>query len=462
MSMLLRAFALLLGAGLPAQFQPGDLYSFAPSNVTNGYMVQRFDPAAASPTTLVHLHTTWSAQAIDAACYDPLRDRILVCAGHINATPELWAFDAAGAATSLGHSGTWLHHLTPRGDGIVYCMQTPGSLQTIRYLDATNALHVLMDSTGATPFAGPTPARMIYHPAHNALFVAENAWYPSACGVGTFTGDIVNVHRLPLSANGTRVVGPVACTTIDISTSSQAATGWSLLPDGDLLLTIDTNSNGGEPRLQRIDPSTLVATTFATTGPYAGAATVPAGVWSNRLGTAVVVDGSNQVLRSYAEGSNGPGVVLQPALAPGNSVQRLFEIGPIGAAARLSASPAAISLASGGVHTLTFDNHDASAASYWILGSLSGWNPGFDLSGVHVSANLDSYTFVTTGSPNAGILSGMAGPLPAATPVQATVTLPPGLPAFLTGFRLTHCAVAFDGAFQPLFASNPTSLLLLP
>ena len=39
--------------------------------------------------------------------------------------------------------------------------------------------------------------------AHNALFVAENAWYPSACGVGTFTGDIVNVHRLPLSANGT-------------------------------------------------------------------------------------------------------------------------------------------------------------------------------------------------------------------------------------------------------------------
>ena len=35
-----------------------------------------------------------------------------------------------------------------------------------------------------------------------------------------------------------------------------------------LLLVVDTNSNNLEPRMQRIDPVTLVATTFASNGPY--------------------------------------------------------------------------------------------------------------------------------------------------------------------------------------------------
>ncbi|MCR9245084.1 MAG: hypothetical protein NXI31_08625 [bacterium] len=459
---------LALAVGLVAQpgFRPGELFLYTPSTATNGYMLLRIDPRAATAVPLVHFDYASIAQALDGACYDPFRDRILVSAGLTGAPPELWAVDSAGRTQSRGHSGYWINKMTSRGDGIVYCVTVPGSLTEIRYLDASDNLQPLMDASGVAPFVSPRFTRMIYHPGQNALFLAENAWYPSACAAGTWTGDIINVHRVPLAPNGTQVAGPVTCTTIDISNSAQAATGWSLLPGGDLLLVIDTNSNSTEPRMQRIDPVTLAASTFASSGSYIGTAAVPAGVWSNTVGAAVVVDSSNHVLRAYGAGAIGPGVVLPPAGITfsnyNHGVLRLFEIGPVAASARLAGSPGEVSLAAGGVHSLTFDAGAAGGSMYWILGSFSGWNPGFDIAGVRTWLLPDFYTNYTISSPNAGILGATLGGIMPGVTANATVTVPAGSPAALAGIRVHHCAVVFDAALSPLYASNPVSFRLVP
>ncbi len=462
------AAALSIRSELPAQFgfRAGDLFLYTPSTVTNGYMLLRIDPLSPTPTPLIHFDTTWIAQARDGACYDPARDRILVSAGLTSSTPELWAVDFLGNATSLGHSGYWLNQMTARGDGIVYCTQVPGTLTEILVLDSIGGLQPLMDSAGAAPFVAPIFDRMIYHPGENALYLAENAWFTGACSPGTWTGDMINLHRVPLTANGMRVAGPVTCASLDISTSAQAATGWSLLPGGDLLLVVDTNSNSLEPRMQRIDPTTLAASTFASNGPYIGAASKPAGIWSNTLGRAVLVDTYSHVLRAFGPGEAGAGTVLPPVgvtfPAFNHSVLRLFEIGPVATTASLTGSPRDVSLATGGLHTLEFDSGTQGGAMYWILGSISGWNPGLDVLGTTVWVRPDFYTNYTISSPNAGILSGTLGGVTAGVPSIATVSVPPALPPALAGIVVHHCAAVFDTGLNPLYATNPVSLRLVP
>ena len=140
----------------------------------------------------------------------------------------------------------------------------------------------------------------------------------------------------------------------------------------------------------------------------------------------------------------------------------LSEIGPVAVSASLTGAPRDISLTTGGSHMLEFDSGAAGGAMYWILGSISGWNPGLDVLGTKVWVRPDFYTNYTISSPNAGILAGSLGGVTAGVPSIATISVPPALPPSLAGIVVHHCAAVFDASLNPLYATNPVSLRLVP
>ena len=135
-----------------------------------------------------------------------------------------------------------------------------------------------------------------------------------------------------MSTDGTRVSGSITCTDFDVSSTSETPVGLSDLPGGDLLLTVDTNSNAAENRLLRVNPNTVTIQTFATNGPYTGAAATNAGVFSSVLGQAVILDTLQNVLRSFPVGGSGDGTVITPAGEPlsgvgSGEITTLVEVG---------------------------------------------------------------------------------------------------------------------------------------
>ncbi|MCA8966115.1 MAG: hypothetical protein KDC48_14610 [Planctomycetes bacterium] len=457
---------LLAAAGLPAQFgfRAGDLFLFRPTTGAPGNMLVRIDPLAPTTTTLLHLQ--YSTGPIDTVCYDPARDRLLVSNGIGGPTVQLWAVDSFGNAQSLGHANTWIGNLAPRGDGIVYCRAQTAPAGEIQYLDATANLHTLLDATGSAPFAAPPFGVMAYHPGENALFLAEAAAFPTGACTGSYTTGVVNVRKVPLSASGTQVAGPVTCATIDVSTSTETVVSLSLMADGDLLLVVDTNSNMSEPRMLRVTAGALALTPFAHNGPYVGAAATNAGCWSHAIDAAVIVDTGNDVLRAFSAGQLGGGATLPPlgVSPPGSSgeVLKLFEIGPAFTLGTMTGSPRQLSLSAGGSQTLSLENGGAGGASYWILGSISGWNPGLTVGPTQVWVVFDFYTSNTITFPNSGYFTNTLGSFDANGEATASVNLPPGLPAILAGITVHHSALVLGAAFQPIYATNPVSLLLVP
>jgi len=207
----------------------------------------------------------------------------------------------------------------PTGDGRIYMhdMTPQGTLHPFVYLDATGALNTLLDSTGTVPFLidgqGNFDVReILWDAGTNALFVASNTG--GACQGGA--SDKVNVHKLPLSADGTRVAGPVSCAQFEVSTSGETPTGLSRGPAGSLLLVVDTNSNNQEPRMVLVDPATVAMSAFASNGSYTGAAATNAGTWSSTLSKAVILDTLTDELREYGAGETGNGTVLVPTGVP--------------------------------------------------------------------------------------------------------------------------------------------------
>lgn len=292
-------------------FTAGDMYLFsasldAPSGPSIAGLVH-VDLSAGTAHVLIPV--TGQTQGAGSVVFDPYRQRILFD-GTVPPEPtRLWAVDAAGNLEALSTNNASLSAFAPTGDGRVYFHAT-GSTTPFRYLDANNDVQVLLDETGTVPFAvdGNTNfdfRGMIYDAGTNALIIAPISTNFCAGGVG----NRVNIRKLPLSVDGTRVVGPVTCAQFEVSTSGESAAGLSHGPGGQIVLVVDTNSNSLEPRMLLVDPVTLDIVPFAS-NEHSGAAATNAGTWCSALGQVVILNTLNDHLRAFSAGESGAGTIL--------------------------------------------------------------------------------------------------------------------------------------------------------
>jgi hypothetical protein len=462
-----------------AQFEPGAMYLMSPYHVPASGIpypgIARIDPFTGADTPLVQFTSNGVYQA--SAAYDPFRDRIVAfCTLGPTANPGLHAIDATGAWTTI--SPQYLVRLAPRGDGKIYGYTAGAAhpeVQKIFYVDAGGQQHELLDVGGAQPwllhggvvFNSGDPIRaMIYEPQTNALFLAlagDNV-VPD-CGAPSFD---VSIRKLPLTADGTALRAPAVCAEYDvggIANADERPVGFSYGPNGTLVLGVFANGFGAMPRILELDPATAQIAPFATTGPYYGDINCDAVAYSPLTDRTLLLDGGNDVWRTFARGATGAGQILGSYGPPGlgGGIGTLFVVGPIGPGNTLSADGTSLSVAAGGVQQLDFHPGPALAGDlYLILGSLSGWAPGLPFGGVHVALNLDWYTDFTLSAVNSQFLVGTFGIVPPAGTALAQIVYPAAVLNGLQGLTMHHAAIGFDLALTPTHASNPVPLHLLP
>ncbi len=300
-------------------FPEGELYVYSGGLFAPGYNgagIMRVDPTTGSSSLVVKL--TSPLDTTGSMNFDPYRQRI-VFSGAIPPSPVVhtWLADAAGGLVNVSASyapgGIGLNNFAPTGDGRIYCGIYLATALPLRWLDAGNQLHTLYDSDGVTPMridGNPsyTIDSMIYDEGTNALFVASTTPAPG------FPQGAVNVRKLPLSADGTRVVGPVGNSTFEVSplppgqTSNETPRGFSYGPNGQLALCILCIDDETLPRMLLVDPVTSAISVFGSNGtdqPPAPWALTTGGVYTTALDQFVVVDTSYGKLRAFSQGSGG-------------------------------------------------------------------------------------------------------------------------------------------------------------
>jgi hypothetical protein len=301
-------------------FDDGDLYLVTNGYQSHGVSVARIDPASGQDSLVGTL--PWSIRPV--ASYCRIRDRLLI--SQAVTTGGLTFVDADGSWSQPFPSLNTPYGIAARGDGIVYLFHTG---DTFRYLDAQDGVHDLLDATGTAPFQlGATGIwdEIFYDPGTNSLLVANG----DASGYAPCTDGTQSCFaRIVLSADGTRATGAVYVVQADISsgTFEDDVVGSGLGPGGTIALTVDTNSNNREPRMQLLNPTSMTLSIFASNGYFIGAAATCAGTYSSVRGQWVIRDYLNNVLRAYGPGEVGSGTVIA-SLGPGftGSVSRLVEI----------------------------------------------------------------------------------------------------------------------------------------
>jgi hypothetical protein len=299
-----------------AAFEAGELFLYSPGLQGPGYSV---------------LMQTLSFQpTIGTIAFDPYRQRVVVSATLATGQPSrLWYVDGNGALQDpfplAGAAG--FNCIAPAGDGRIYFQVWALGASPFSYLDANDDLHTLFDSDGVTPLlpAGSmsAPSGAIYEPTTNALFFAyfdQNASFP---------GEHIRVRKVPLSADGSRVGGPMVDSLFNVSPGlgGEQPVGWSYGPGGMLILNVITAEVGSMPRMLQVDPSTAAITPWGNTGtsdPSVGLYQFVAGAYSSSLGKVVIVDAWNKLLRSFSQGSPGglgTTVPIGPATFPGVGIQ---------------------------------------------------------------------------------------------------------------------------------------------
>ena len=454
----------LSAAAQSGGFQAGDLYLYNPAfeglSSTSGAIV-RVQPTTGTITMLVDLETSSNG---DTMAYDPWRDRLIFFGGLIPNHSELYLCDAAGNLTSLGFgttSGSLVGRFAPRGDGLIYfrSLTTPGE---ISYLDAADNVQTLLDAAGAAPYAFPgnlnNVRQLEFHPASNSL-VAATAASLEVCPGGL--ADAVNLYRLDLSADGTRVLSD-ACFQYDVDpgAGNENPVGLTPGPGGDLLLHVDNNSGATLPRMARVDPGGASASSFASSSSGA----TSSGAYSQVLGRAIVHDSFSDVLRAYVQGESGAGTVIATgtgAVGGSGESAALVEIVPTSSFG-LSATPATISLSAGGSQAWEIALGLAHAGQvHLVVGSLSGWTPATLVGGVPIPLVFDGYSSWTLGHQNSAVLQSTFGVLDGQGGASAAFTLPAGTDPSLVGLVAHHAALAFFGG-SVVAATNPVPVELLP
>ena len=115
-------------------------------------------------------------------------------------------------------------------------------------------------------------------------------------------------------------------TSAEISTSFERPIGSGYGPGGDILWVVDTNWNDQEPRLQLLDPSTMVTVPYASPGYYIGAAAIGGGTYSAVRGQGVTLDPGEEALRAWDSGSSGAGTLFAAGATTTLAYGRLVEI----------------------------------------------------------------------------------------------------------------------------------------
>lgn len=282
-----------------AQWQDGDLIIRFVSG-SGGCHYLRVDPETGNTSVL--LVANYPAGGAGNAVYDSYRDALLL---NVSLSPDpywlgrVWQVPASGSPAALAAipQGS-VHGLCSAGDGRIFFQQANSS--TIQYLDASNQAHDLLDATGTAALPFPVE-HLLYHPASNALLATTSGWWstndcsPNGC----------SIFRLPLSQDGSRVAGPVTCATI--ATNNQELMSMDYLPGGQVLLNVASGAPFGNlALLATFDPVTLAIGSYASPSVF----DLDGAVYSGRIGAAVVLDDASNVLRRYAPGTAGVGVVI--------------------------------------------------------------------------------------------------------------------------------------------------------
>lgn len=464
----LAAALLLAAAAVPApaaasEFRVGDLYYTSNAFAPGLKGLRRVDPTTGAVTLLLPFASVHAGLA-----YDPWRDRLVTSGQLQSGESGLWAVDASGNPTLLdpdGQGGSLSSSgylgIAPTGDGRIYLSsQKSTQRKEIRWLDAAGAMHVLLDETGLQPFSwdttfGSPSVNLVWDaPSRSLIAGLTEGSYPCTPG-----GDGLNFWRVPLSLDGTRVAGPLECASYVASPTKQDwLRGFSRGPAGEILFGV-WNNGGLDTRLVLLDPSTLAFQTYS--GAPGGQS--PA-VYSRTRGLAAVLDTGNDTIAWYGPGTAAPGSVFATSgVSPSGSSSEAIgwtEIDGAWSNAGLTTATDAIGLSSGGTQVLSLDAGPARAgALYVVLGSLTGWHPGFALGAWSVPIQVDDYTLFTLNEPSTFPLAGSFGALDAQGKAQASFSLPPlNLPG-LVGLRWWHAAVV-PGANA--WVSNPIELVLAP
>jgi hypothetical protein len=229
-------------------------------------------------------------------------------------TYRLWLVMHDGTAAAMpGFTGD-LKALAPAGDGRVFFIRHTGATQgpqTIEYFDAQDVIQTLKQADGVTPFQADVE-HLLYLAPSNALIGCSSAqWAATHCSpVGN------SLYRIPLSADGLRVDGPMTCVSLSTSLIYGDLMGLDQLPNGNVLVPTASAFLGAPHGLLSVDPVTLAAGNWAFPQQY----DVNGGFWSARLGKAVVHATSGSAwwepegLRAFAPGQSDFGAYIPSGL----------------------------------------------------------------------------------------------------------------------------------------------------
>jgi hypothetical protein len=219
---------------------------------------------------------------------------------------RLWVVAHDGTAAALpGVTGS-VRALCSAGDGRLFFMVNGASSQgpqTVQYFDAANQVQTLKQADGVTPFQIEVE-HLLYDTASNALIGSSSAWWSlTDC---TATG--CSVYRIPLSADGLRVAGPVTCQSVTPLAANEEIMGLDHLPDGRVLVVVASGLGSAQSKLLAVDPVSLAFSTWADPDQ----AEIDGGLWCARLGKAVLHAGSE--LRTFGAGGTGFGGLLATSM----------------------------------------------------------------------------------------------------------------------------------------------------
>ena len=129
----------------------------------------------------------------------------------------------------------------------------------------------------------------------------------------------------------------------------------------------------------------------------------------------------------------------------------------------LAADVNEISYINGGTQTLSIDAGPANGSNeYWLLGSLD-IAPGLVIQGVSLPLNYDVYFQISMQFANTGFLPDSRRTLDDRGRGVAAFVAPAGLGPSFDGLALNHAYLVLDnGTGRAVFASNPTSVVLVP
>ncbi len=290
-------------------FTDGELLIRAPDDEPNRWAIFRVDPVTGKTAKLFEdMVSSYSDGGWIA--YEPRRDALLAYTTNESLglfSPRLFQIESDGSFTDLGFAGEDLRAMAPVGDGRVYLRKD----DALHVLTSANQLVPILDASGL-PLT-TTLDHLIYDPATNCLIGAPrtNSQAQNPC----YAHEHVTVHRLPLSADGMSVAGPITCSSYDTGNTA-APIGLDHLPGGKILLTLTDGNTTSDRQLLEVDPVTLSISLFAESD----FSDLDGGVWVPALGGAVVQDDKNNVLRLYAKGSSGKGVELVTDQPIGNGL----------------------------------------------------------------------------------------------------------------------------------------------